>query len=168
MNGRLVATRTGVIREAPLDAVGANELVDRDTGTTYVFANDTVTVDGVTATRTRESIPTDRIERDARMVVDFTRIDPALLSEERLRARGEMYLARRNYGAALAILQFNVERHPDSAAAHDALATAQLAMNDAAGARASSQKVLDLLPADRTVRGSWAPVYRKRAERRLQ
>lgn len=166
--GRLVATRTGVAREARLDALGPNELVDRDTGTRYLFGKDSITVDGVAATRTRESTPTERIEWDAGMTIDYAkRLDPALVTEERLRARGLAYLKRSNYGAALAILKFNAERHPQSAAAHDALAAAQLAMNDPAGARASSQRVLELLPDDASVSASWRVVYRKRAEQRL-
>ena len=167
VNGRFVATRTGVAREMPLDAVGPNEAVDRDTGVAYVFGKDSVRVNGVTATRTRESIPTERIERDARMNIDYKRIDPALVTEERLRARGEMYLVRSNYGAALSIFEFNAERHPQSAAALDALARAQLAMNDAAGARATWQKVLEVLPSDTTTPEAWKVAYRKRAQQQL-
>ncbi|HEX8407890.1 MAG TPA: hypothetical protein VF883_03430 [Thermoanaerobaculia bacterium] len=165
---QLVLTRTGVLAEGRLDAVGDNEFVDRDTGTTYVFANDTVTFGGLTAKRTREAIPAELTDRDPPTgVMNYGFIDKAYLTEERLRARGIAFLRRSNYGAAVAILKLNVERHPQSAAAHDALATAQLATNDKAGARASSQRVLDVLADDTTVSTSWRQVYRKRAERRL-
>jgi len=165
---QLVLTRTGVPAESRLDAVGDNEFVDRDTGVTYVFANDAVTFGGVTAKRTREAVPADLTDRDPPTgVLNYTLIDPKYLTEERLRARGVAFLRRSNYGAALAILKFNVERHPQSAAAHDALATAQLAASDKAGARASSQRVLDVLANDTTASASWRQVYRQRAQRRL-
>lgn len=166
--GQLALTRTGVFAEARLDAVGENELVDRDTGTTYVFANDAVTFGGVTAKRTREAIPAELTDRDPPTgITNYGLADQAYLAEERLRARGVVFLRRSNYGAAVAILKLNVERHPQSAAAHDALATAQLAANDKAGARASSQRVLHVLADDTTVSAAWRQVYRKRAERRL-
>jgi hypothetical protein len=165
---QLIMTRTGVLAEARLDAVGDNAFVDRDTGTTYVFANDAVTFGGITATRTREAIPAELTDRDPPTgVMNYGFADKALQTEERLRARGVAFLRRSNYGAAVAMLKLNVERHPQSAAAHDALATAQLAANDKAGARASSQRVLDVLANDTTVSAPWRQVYRKRAERRL-
>lgn len=165
---QLVLTRTGVLTEARLDAVGDNEFVDRDSGAAYVFAGDAVTFGGVTATRTREAIPADLTDRDPPTgVMNYGYVDKAYLTQERLRARGIAFLRRSNYGAAVATLELNVERHPQSAAAHDALATAQLAMNDKAGARASSQRVLDVLATDSTASASWRQVYRRRAERRL-
>lgn len=165
---QLILTRSGVFGETRLDATGENEFVDRDTGTTYVFQDDAVTFGGITARRTREAVPTDLTDRDPPTgVMNYGFVAKAYLAEERLRARGMVFLRRSNYGAATAILKLNVEQHPQSAAAHDALATAQLATNDKAGARSSSQRVLDVLADDSTVSAAWRQVYRKRAERRL-
>lgn len=165
---QLVMTRTGVLTEARLDAVSDNAFVDRDSGTTYVFADEAVTFGGITAKRTREAVPAELTDRDPPTgVMNYGFADKAVQTEERLRARGITFLRRSNYGAALATLKLNVERHPQSAAAHDALATAQLATNDKAGARASSQRVLEVLDRDAAVSAPWRQVYRKRAERRL-
>lgn len=165
---QLIQTRTGVVTESRLDATGDNEFVDRETGTTYVFANDSVTFGGITAKRTREAIPAELTDRDPPTgVMNYGLIDQAYLTEERLRARGIVFLQRSNYGAAVAILKLNVERHPQSVAAYDALAGAQLATNDKAGARISSQRVLEWIDRDAMVSAVWRQVYRKRAERRL-
>lgn len=166
---QLVLARTGVAGETALDAIGANEFADRDSGVVYVFTDGGVTFNGITAKRTREAIPTEITERDPPTgILHYDLLDPKYGTEERLRARGEVFLAQRNDRAALAMLKLNAERHPQSAAAHDALATAQLAVNDVEGARASSRRVLDVLPEDWTHTASWRQVYRKRAEQRLR
>ena len=166
---QLIVRRTGVIGETPLDPIGVNEFADRDSGVVYVFADDQVAFAGITAKRTREAIPAEITERDPPTgVLGYDFVDRKYVTEERLRARGMVFLEQRNYRAALAMLKLNAERHPESAAAHDALATAQLAMNDVEAARASSRRVLEVLPADWTHTASWRQVYRKRAEQRLR
>lgn len=165
---QLVVTRTAG-EEKRLDALSATELVHRADGEKYVFGKDSVTVNGITAKRTREAPPSDLITRDVDTgVAQYRRLDPSLLTEERLRARGVALRKRGNLPAAIGLLKLNVELYPASAAARDALATAQLAAGDAAGARASSQKVLDALAADWTPTASWRQVYRKRAQARLR
>lgn len=144
----LIAQRTA---EKPfrLDAVGPNEFTRRDEDEQYVFRADQVTFGDVTAPRTNEGeLP----------VSAYRTLN---LSEEQLRARG---IARKS----LELLALNTELHPRSAAAWDALATAQLAAGDRAGARKSSRVVLDVLKDDWTATASWRVVYRKRALRRLR
>lgn len=165
---RLAMTRTA---HAPvmLETRSATEFVDRETGTTYVFGRDMVTVGGATLQRTRAAIPFELLMREPKLgVMQYELANVLVLGEERLRARGEWLRQQGKGSAAVALLQFNVERHPGSAAAHDALATAHLAANDAAAARASSQKVLDVLAADASITPAQREVYRQRAESRLR
>jgi CubicO group peptidase (beta-lactamase class C family) len=168
VNGQVIVARTAG-EEKRLDALTPTELVNREDGETYVFGKDSVTVGGVTAKRTREAPPSDLITRDVDTGIAYFRgLDTTLLTEERLRMRGVSLRKRGNLPAALALLKLNAEMHPASAAAHDALATTQLAAGDAAGARVSSQKVLDTLAADWTPTASWRQVYRRRAKERLR
>jgi len=159
-----VSLRRTALKEVRLEVVSANELVNRETGEQYVFDfdGDLVKIGEASAQRTRVASPFDIIGRDvATGIAEYGRLDASLLSEERLRVRGVALLEAYNVPAAVALLKLNTERHAGSAAAHDALATAQLAAGDTAGARLSSQKVLEIVPAGQDV-------YRERAERRLR
>ena len=55
-------------------------------------------------------------------------------------ARGNALLKQRHTAAAVLLLKFNTEKHPQSAAAWNALAAAQLADGDTAGAAESRKR----------------------------
>lgn len=140
VNGKIVALRTAQ-PEKTLVAVGANELVNPEDGETYVFDKDSVTVDGVTAKRTRVAPPFDMMLRDpATGIENYKLLDPALATEERLRVRGNALRKQGRTAAAVMLLKLNTEKHPQSAAAWDALAAAQLADGDTAGAAESRKR----------------------------
>lgn len=168
IRGHLAAIRTAK-PDAFLDIVAPNELVDRETGESYLFDGNTVKVGNAIATATRETIATDIMTRDIDQgIAQYETLDAALVTDDRLRARAEWLEKRDRPAAALALLKYDVKRHPQSAAALDALARAQEKNGDTAGARETSKLVLEALKTDKTPTASWRQVYRKRAERRLQ
>lgn len=163
----LTVTRTAQ-PAARLEVVSPTELVNRETGQKYTFGKDTVTTGGVTLQRTRAAIPFDLLPRDPKLgVMQYELLDAKILTEDRLRMRGVWMLDQGNRPAALALLKFNAERNAKSVLAHDALATAQVMANDAAAARVSAQKVLDLLAAETSLTATQRQLLRERAECRV-
>jgi hypothetical protein len=166
--GRLLAKRT-MMPDVFLDPLSETEYVNRETGELYIFRGDAVKVGDAIATRTRTSVPLELAVLDIGVAIEeYKNLPPELRTEERLRKRGLWLLKQGHRKQAVQLLQLNVDKHPKSAAALDALASAQQANGDTAAARASSQKVLEALETDWTATASWRQVYRKRAERRLR
>jgi hypothetical protein len=164
---RVTVTRTAQ-PPARLEAVSPTEFINRETGQKYVFGKDAVTTGGVTLQRTRAAIPFDLLPRDPKLgVAQYELLEGNALTDERLRLRGVWMLDQGNRPAALALLTFNAERNAKSALAHDALATAQIMANDAASARVSAQKVLDLLAAETTLTATQRQLLRERSECRV-
>jgi CubicO group peptidase (beta-lactamase class C family) len=89
---------------------------------------------------------------------------PSVLS---LRDRGLRLLKEGKTSAAIAVLEWNAQIHPDAAAAHDALAQAYSVARQKQKAVATSRKVLEALKTDFTSTASWREVFRKRALKQI-
>jgi CubicO group peptidase (beta-lactamase class C family) len=159
----LIASHT-LGEEFSLIPIGPNEFTRRDADEQYKFDGSLVRIQDGSLTPA-ELLEADRVEEG---MAAYRKLDPSLLDEERLRARGVALRKRGKTAAAVALLAFNAELHPRSAAAWDALASAQVTDDNVAGAKISSRKVLEVLQDDETATASWRVVYRKRAERRLR
>ncbi|HKO59049.1 MAG TPA: serine hydrolase domain-containing protein, partial [Thermoanaerobaculia bacterium] len=116
-----------------LDAISASEFTRRDEDEQYAFTADAVAFGETTAKRDEAKIAYELPIGEALAAYRALNLD-----EEQLRARG---IARKS----VELLALNTELHSKSAAAWDALATAQLAAGDEKAARRSSQQVLDVL-----------------------